>query len=209
MKKTVVFAMLLSALCFCGCDYLAKINPFTKAEYSRQINSSVNNLKQIGNALEMYTQCEKDYLRPHGVTANGDLSKDPGLVFELLRVQVHLINAKVYAAPYGKTEVAEPNASLEGKNCGYVYIYVEPKYAAASAVAEAPSKIYIKLERFDESKLAPVYRMSNLNPGRCAVIIFDASVKKYLSVKNVYISADEKVITRLKSLYGELNVVVK
>ena len=135
MKKTVVFAMLLSALCFCGCDYLAKINPFTKAEYSRQINSSVNNLKQIGNALELYTQGSKGQLRPNGVTANGDLSKDPGLVFELLRVQVHLINAKVYAAPYGKTEVAEPNASLEGKNCGYVYIYVEPKYAAASAVA--------------------------------------------------------------------------
>jgi prepilin-type N-terminal cleavage/methylation domain-containing protein/prepilin-type processing-associated H-X9-DG protein len=106
-----------------------------KARAKARNISCVNNLKQIGNALELYTQGSKYQRRPHGVTANGDLSKDPGLVFELLRGQVHLTNAKVYAAPYGKTEVAEPNASLEGKNCGYVYIYVEPKYAAASAVA--------------------------------------------------------------------------
>ena len=135
MKKTVVFAMLLSALCFCGCEFLAKINPFTQARYNKRVGSSVNNLKQIGNALEMYTQGSKGQLRPHGVTANGDLSKDPGLVFELLRVQGHLTDAKVYAAPYGKTEAAKQGASLEGKNCSYVYIYVGPQYSSASAVA--------------------------------------------------------------------------
>ena len=135
MKKTVVFAMLLSALCFCGCEFLEKIDPIGRIKYSDRATSSVNNLKLIGFALEMYTQGSKGQLRPHGVTANGDLSKDPGLVFEILRVQGHLIDTYVYAAPYGKTEFAKPNASLEGKNCGYVYIYVEPKYAAASAVA--------------------------------------------------------------------------
>ena len=85
---------------------------------------------------------------------------------------------------------------------------------AAAKASDAPkadvaAKIYIKLERFDESRLAPIYRMSNLNPGKNAVVVFDASVKRYLSVKNVSLCADEKVIARLKSLYGDSNVVVK
>lgn len=131
MKKIVLGTLALSAVLFCGCDN----NPWTRARYNSKIFSSVNNLMQIGSALEMYTLGSKGQLRPHGMTAEGDLSQDPGLVFELLRRQGHLTDATVYAAPYGLTEVAEAGEELRGKNCGYVYIYVGPQYASASVVA--------------------------------------------------------------------------
>ena len=75
--------------------------------------------------------------------------------------------------------------------------------------AQQPERVFIKLPRFDEGKLTPIYRMSTLNPGKCAVIIYDASTAKYVAMKGITISAEQKVIDRLKVLFGDNNVVVK
>ena len=74
---------------------------------------------------------------------------------------------------------------------------------------EMPERLFIKLASFDENKLTPIYRISNLNPGRCAVIVFDSSTRKYTAIKNATVEPSEKVIGRLKSLFGEENVVLK
>ena len=83
---------------------------------------------------------------------------------------------------------------------------VPPK---ASAEITQPEKLFIKLERMDESKLTPLYRLANLNPGRSTVAIFDASSKKYVIVKGVTISLNEKVLERLRSVYGDTNVATR
>jgi DNA polymerase-3 subunit alpha len=72
-----------------------------------------------------------------------------------------------------------------------------------------PQRLFIKLDAFDENKLTPIYRISNLNPGKCAVIIFDSATKKYTAIKNAGVNPSEKVLTRLKSLFGAENVVLK
>ena len=73
----------------------------------------------------------------------------------------------------------------------------------------APKKIYLKLPRLDERALSPVYRMAALYSGKDEVIVYDASVGKYSSMKNVRINCSERVISKLKELFGENNVVVK
>ncbi len=70
-------------------------------------------------------------------------------------------------------------------------------------------RIYIKLESFDEARLAPIYRLSALNPGKVEVVVYDASTKKYVTMRSVSIDASERVIFRLRSLYGDANVIFK
>ena len=70
-------------------------------------------------------------------------------------------------------------------------------------------RIYIKIPSVNDKAIAPLYRLSALNPGRDELIIYDVASTKYLKMTNAPIEASEKVIGRLKSLYGEGNVVVK
>ena len=83
------------------------------------------------------------------------------------------------------------------------------KIEAPQKNEESALRIFIKLDKIEESKLTPLYRLSNLNPGKSQVVLFDAGEKKYVAVKHVTISADNNVIERLKGAYGEQNVVVK
>ena len=71
------------------------------------------------------------------------------------------------------------------------------------------SKIYIKLTKFDESMLMPLYRLANLNPGKTPVVLFDSSERKYIAAKHITLSDEKTVVDRLKSAYGDENVVVK
>ena len=83
----------------------------------------------------------------------------------------------------------------------------EEKRHESNPVSE--NKIFIKLAAFSEDALTPIYRLANLNPGKSSIILFDAIQKKYIAMKNITISADDNVITRLRGVYGSENVVVK
>lgn len=81
--------------------------------------------------------------------------------------------------------------------------------AANTARDENSQRIYIKLAEFDEKRLFPIYRLANLNPGKAEIVIFDASSKKYSVMKNITVKPGERVIQRLKAIFGDENVVVK
>ena len=74
---------------------------------------------------------------------------------------------------------------------------------------ESSVRIFIKLEKIEENKLTPLYRLSNLNPGKAAVILFESSSKRYVAVKHVTLSSKPEVINRLEGAYGKENIVVK
>ena len=75
--------------------------------------------------------------------------------------------------------------------------------------AKSGTRVFIRLAKFDNEKLNPIYRIATLHSGKCEVVIFDQSTNKYVSMKNVKISDEESVIERLRSLFGAENVVLK
>lgn len=99
--------------------------------------SVVNNLKQIGNALEMYSQGTRGWYKPHGILANGrHAQNDPAAAFDALFSQGHLVDARVYISPYDDLSTpATTGVPMRPENTSYAYIYVSPQYSSASAVA--------------------------------------------------------------------------
>ena len=75
--------------------------------------------------------------------------------------------------------------------------------------ATKEQRLFVKLESFSEDKLTPIYRLVGLNPGKAQVVIYDSATKKYIAVKNLMVNPTERVIFRLRSLFGEANVVLK
>lgn len=112
--------------------------------------SSVSNLKQIGTALEFYSQCSRGQLRPHGIMADGrNAQTEPAAVWEALRSQGHLADSKVFVAPFDKKSTAAfYGQKITPANTSYAYIYVSPQYSSASATAfEKPWSIPAKSDR--------------------------------------------------------------
>ena len=114
-----------------------------KARESGRRGSCTNNLKQIGNALEFYTQTSTGQLRPHGVTKAGAISADAvgaSKAMEALRQQGHLTDHKVYVCPSATASAGEDTESLTFDNgteatLTYGYVYVDSQYSSASAVS--------------------------------------------------------------------------
>ena len=120
-----------------------------RARESGRRGSCTNNLKQIGNALEMYSQGAKGQLRPHGVVATGataDGGSETNAIgaMEALRRQGHLTDHKVYVCPSSTGTAGEGTASLtfatsvtkkDNGSLSYGYAYVSAQYSSASAVS--------------------------------------------------------------------------
>ena len=52
-------------------------------------------------------------------------------------------------------------------------------------------------------------RLSLLNPGKTAIVLYDLSAKKYVGMKNCTLRYDENTSSRLRSIFGDENVVFK
>ncbi|MBQ9070296.1 MAG: DNA polymerase III subunit alpha [Clostridia bacterium] len=158
---------------------------------------------------------------------NGDV-----MAFITLEDRIGEIEVIVFAKQYAKvsSELTEENAVIiegriseeEGEASKIILSRLTPlmsnsRYEAETAkaaknesAAQPQKRLYIKLDSFDESRILPIYRIANLNPGKTPVVIFDAASKKYIAIKNVTVNADhDSVISRLKSIFGESNVVLK
>ncbi len=81
--------------------------------------------------------------------------------------------------------------------------------SANTRTDESKLRVFIKIDTLSEDKVTPIYRLANLNPGRASIVIYDASAQKYVSMKNLTISAKDEVIDRLMRVYGNGNVVIK
>ncbi len=161
---------------------------------------------------------------------NGDT-----MAFLTVEDRIAEIGVIVFAKQYSRvlSELFEENAVFiegkltfdEGESPEVILSKLEPLLSNSAyhiaktdaTIQNAPKKtsenkktrIYIRMERFEESRITPIYRLSMLNPGTTEVAVFDASTGKYISIKNTTVSSDDKVLSRLKALFGEGNVVVK
>jgi len=70
-------------------------------------------------------------------------------------------------------------------------------------------KIFIRLPDTSEKNLGPIYRLAALNRGRTSIVIYDSETKKYNALKGITISSSDKVLDKLRELYGDKNAVLK
>lgn len=131
------------------------------------------------------------------------------------------IDVIVFAKQYAKfaSEIFNENAVSvtgtisveEGEGVKILLSSLEPlKSNSAFLSHEVRSqRMFIKLPSVSDAAINKITRISLLNPGKCEVVIFDASSKKYSALKGVGISADPQVVARLASAFGSDNVVVK
>ena len=79
-------------------------------------------------------------------------------------------------------------------------------------VQKAPKKqnvLYVKLPTIQDQRISVLTRTALLNPGDTKIAVFDTSTGKYHALKDVMITISDKTVSRLKSLFGEDNIVIK
>ena len=111
-----------------------------KARESGRRASCTNNLKQIGNALEFYTQTSVGQHRPNGILKSG-VDAGAEATMNILRNEGHLTDGKVFVCPSSTASAEDDAATSLTFNNGtapsltYGYVYVSPQYSSASAVS--------------------------------------------------------------------------
>ncbi len=70
-------------------------------------------------------------------------------------------------------------------------------------------RLYIKIASLSDSRVNNIKRISALNRGKCRVILYDESTKKYSALKDAYIDPSDKVMSKLSTLFGVENIILK
>ncbi len=151
---------------------------------------------------------------------NGDI-----MAFIKLEDKLAEIEVIVFARQYSKCaeELFGENAVLisgtisveEGEDAKILLSAIEPLKSntdfayAKNTETVAAARIFIKMHDVSNTAVQKITRMALLNPGKCDVIIFDAATKKYSALKDVRVNPSDAVISRLKAIFGEENVVIK
>ncbi|MBR5818037.1 MAG: hypothetical protein IKY62_05275, partial [Clostridia bacterium] len=113
---------------------------------------------------------------------------------------------------------AEGTLSVEDDDVRVIITDIRPladndSYSATKETCEKKPTFertaYIKLQNLSDTRLSSLTRMSLLYPGKSKIVLYDAQSGKYVGYKGCTLSLDENVIARLKSTFGEANVVIK
>jgi DNA polymerase-3 subunit alpha len=75
--------------------------------------------------------------------------------------------------------------------------------------AEGASTLYIKIDGFDDKRIASITRMALLNGGKTNIVVYDVRTKKYNAMKDVKINPSDAVIERLRKIFGDESVVLR
>ena len=131
------------------------------------------------------------------------------------------IEVIVFAKQYAKfsTEIFEENAVLitgnlsidETDGAKIILSDISPLISNGDykSKPEREMTLYIKVTGLDDKRIATISRMALLNPGKCSVVLYDTTTKKYSAIKNVRIDPSDKVLARFKTNFGEDSVVLK
>jgi DNA polymerase-3 subunit alpha len=79
----------------------------------------------------------------------------------------------------------------------------------SSSDTEKKSTLYIRVPNQKDERIPLIYRISALNPGTTQIALFDDSTRKTLAMKNILIDPSEKVMNKLKDIFGEKDVVLR
>ena len=69
--------------------------------------------------------------------------------------------------------------------------------------------LYIRVKDQKDERIPLIYRISALNRGETQIVLFDDSTRKSLAMKNILVDPSEKVMKKLKDIFGENDVVLR
>ena len=69
--------------------------------------------------------------------------------------------------------------------------------------------LYIKINGFDDKRIASITRMALLNSGHANIVVYDVKTQKYNAMRDVKINPSDNVIERLRKIFGEDAVVLR
>ena len=69
--------------------------------------------------------------------------------------------------------------------------------------------LYIRVKDQKDERIPLIYRMSALNRGQTQIVLFDDSTRKSLAMKNILIDPTDKVIAKLRDIFGQNDVVLR
>ena len=69
--------------------------------------------------------------------------------------------------------------------------------------------LYIRVKDQKDERIPLIYRISALNRGQTQIVLFDDSTRKSLAMKNILIDPTDKVIAKLRDIFGQNDVVLR
>jgi DNA polymerase-3 subunit alpha len=132
-----------------------------------------------------------------------------------------VVFAKQYAALY--TELYTDNAvyitgtisAEEGEDPEILLTTAERLTSNSDYVESSPvetvkkSSVYIRVANMKDERIPLIYRISALNRGQAQILLFDDSTRKTMAMRNILVDPSDKVIKKLKDIFGEKDVVLR
>ena len=154
------------------------------------------------------------------VTKNGSTMAYITLEDRFAEIEV-VVFAKQYAAFYSEIYVdnaicVQGNISAEeGEEPQILLSSVEKLTSNASfedsnaTPTEKNSTLYIRVKDQKDERIPLIYRIAGLNRGQTQIVIFDDSTRKSLAMKNILINPTDKVLSKLRDIFGQNDVVLR
>ena len=135
------------------------------------------------------------------------------------------IEVIVFARQYSKyaSEVFNENAVVisgsisveEGENAKILLSTIDPLMSnteisySKKQNTSLTERIFVKVKDITSVPTSKISRIALLNPGKTEIVVFDSSTGKYSVLKGVTVQLTNTVLSRLRGIFGEENIVVK
>ena len=74
---------------------------------------------------------------------------------------------------------------------------------------EKKNVLYIRVKDQRDERIPLIYRIAALNRGQAQIVLFDDSTRKSLAMKNILIDPSDKVLGKLRDIFGQNDVVLR
>lgn len=154
------------------------------------------------------------------VTKNGSTMAYLTLEDKLGEIEV-VVFAKQYSSLYSELYVDNAvcihgNISAEeGEDPQILLSSVEKLTPNSHFIEEKTSEIekknvlYIRVKDQKDERIPLIYRISALNRGQTQIVLFDDSTRKSLAMKNILIDPSDKVMGKLRDIFGQNDVILR
>ena len=154
------------------------------------------------------------------VTKNGSTMAYITVEDKLAEIEV-VVFAKQYSSFYSEIYVDNAVcihgniAAEEGEDPQILLSSIDKLIANSNFVEDKTSELekknilYIRVKNMKDERIPLIYRISALNRGQTQIVLFDDSTRKSLAMKNILIDPSEKVVSKLRDIFGQNDIVLR